>query len=139
MLEFVGQRIPGIHGRVQTGPPLLHVARTKFAGLRGETEIDLEHGGRPLEVHIWLNDASFTSRGSLQNLLEQLDDRVGENGRLLVTHEDSTLRQFELCTFEGFLPDSDVLPAIGAGMPAGTYFCSGLLRWWQLVVVGGVI
>lgn len=130
-LSFAGISIPGFHGRVERSRPRLYTQRTHFAGIYGTSEIVLGPGERLIQVKSWVNDASLTSGAAVENLLAQYDLNVGINGALVVSGNNP--RTFFNCTFEGFLPEGDIIPAVGQGMPAGTYFVVGEFFWTQLL------
>lgn len=130
MLTFAGNPFPGFHERVMADKPMLQTKRTKFAGILGESEIRLGAGGRQLSCRVWLNSPAYGSAAAVANAMGVLDAAVGTNGDLVETGAIS--QTWPDCTFEGFVPSSSILPAVGSGMPQGSYFVEGELFWYQL-------
>lgn len=132
MLNFNGANFLGLHGRVETGLPKLQTQRTKFAGITGESEIVMGAGGRALKCQVWVSDASLTTAAAVAAYVESINQNVGVNSALIVTGANPDT--FADCTFEGFEPADAIKPALGAGLPAGTYWVAGTLHWYQLTV-----
>jgi len=132
-LTFFGTTLPGIAERIIEELPEVHECRTHFAGVWGDSVIPLGAGSRGLSCKIWLNDPSFTSAQSLQDFLSgTLDPLVGTAGVLAST--DAVPASYADCVFRGWKRVGDVLPVIGAGMPAGTYWCEVELHWTQNMI-----
>ena len=128
MIIHNGIVIPGTHEAVLTEPPELQVARTKFFGVVGTSEIRGLAGGRGLYTHIWLHN-NFTIMEHIVALIEGLDNRVGDHGDLRVT--GAVPRLFKYCTFHGFTPDPlGPMPDVAGTVPG--FWCAGVLRWFQL-------
>ncbi len=131
-LQFLGIVLPGIHSKIEEGQPDHHEAVTHFPGVWGDSVIDEGAGGRNLSVRLWLNDPSFTSAAAVKGFLAILALMVGKNDTLHVT--GGVPWDYGDCTFKGAKPAGDVLPVIGQGMPAGTYWCDVELHWRQNTV-----
>lgn len=134
MLSFNGAPIFGLHEHVEYATPKLQAQRTKYAGIVGESETVLGAGGRALKCEVWLTDASLTTSAAVAAYVASLNALVGANGTLVVTEEGKTIETFADCTFEGFEATGPILPAIGGGMPPGTFWTKGVLHWYQLTV-----
>jgi len=131
-LQFAGTPIPGFHEQLALAKPVLQTKRTKFAGIAGESELVLGSGGRSITCKIWLNAPAFGSSQALANFLSQLDDLVGGHGDLVET--GAVNQTISDVTFEGFVNDGPMLPAIGAGLSQGSWFVPGTLHFYQLEI-----
>lgn len=139
MIEFNGNLIHGTHESPKPTAPELQTARTKFSGVRGESEIRQQQGGRNITIRIKLHNG-YTSFESLQAQIKALEDMVGQHGDLRITRGPygGLNRVYEFCTFEGFTedpsPDSGPLPD-NAGTLDGTtpsWWVDGWLAFRQL-------
>lgn len=132
MLTFAGQNLLCLHDFAQADAPQLHAQRTQFAGIWGESAIILGVGGRSIAVDVWLSDASFAAAAAIDSYRQQLDLLIGITGALSVTDsKGNALAYYADTTFEGFAPAGKILPAIGAGLPAGSFWQPGQLRFHQ--------
>ena len=136
-LTFDNLPVAGTHGPVLTLPPALQTKRTKFFGVKGESEIRGERGGRYIYTDIWLHD-EYTSAAELATIIDELDVAVGTHGDLDVSGE--VPRTYENCTFEGFTPiEPGIMPDLTTqldGIGDVTYWCAGRLTWFQLHAPG---
>jgi len=149
VIKFRSKEIPGTHGAAVFPPPELHVVRTYFWSMRGQTEIVGDTGGREVTVDLWLHDG-FKKREDIAKKLKALDAMVGAHGVLEVdlgaqpktasgssasasSKEKETLRY---CTFGGFDRSSigqGPVPVFDyAGTVDGGWFAAGMLRFYQL-------
>lgn len=132
MLTYLGSQILCLHERLELGLPKLHVQRTQFAGIWGESEIYLGTGGRDISCKVWLTDASFGSAQSVKDYVAQMTQFVGANGEL--QESGAAPGVYADCTFQGVTPTGPIMPAIGAGLAAGSFWCPATLHWYQLSV-----
>ena len=133
-LNYVENPIYGSHGPIITTPPTLQVARAKYMGVRGSSQVIGESGLRPLYCESWIHN-SYVSAADLIAYLKTLDTMVGFHGALEQTGPYE--RVWQECTFEGFEMDPlgpllDQAKSIDSGV-AG-WWCKGVLRWTQLTV-----
>jgi hypothetical protein len=135
-LGFNGQFIRGTHGKIQESPPAIQVVRSQFFGLRGESEIRGEQGGRDLECWIYLHN-NYTTANLLSAELIRLAGLVGVNSSLDVSG-GPILDTYDDCTFEGFFPlpfdesGNYMLPDVARTLDTnGGWFARGTLRWRQ--------
>lgn len=132
MLTFNGANFLGIHSWPAAEKPELHVQRNHFAGVWGTSQIVLGAGGRPITIPVWITDASLGSAQAVDQYRQSLDLTVGVTGILQIS--GAAPAAFADVTFEGFEPTGSVLPAIGAGLPIGTFWQPGVLHFFQLTV-----
>ena len=140
-LKFKNQTIPGTHGLITEGPIELHLRRTYFYGLKGESEIVSGYGGRPLYADMWIHN-SYSDFTDLNAYLATLDKKMGDHGTLETTYSPSNGKEqtFEHCTFLGFerlpLPGRDQPGALEdvAGTVDGGWFINGRLHFHQLKI-----
>lgn len=132
-LSHNGNQIYGTHGPIIQRSPDLQVARTKFWGVKGTSEILGFGGGRPLTIESWIHNG-FTNPADCVTYLNLLDRYIGGHGDLEVTTPGGIARIFHHVTFEGFdmgpwgiLPDQ-------SGTLDGGYWCMGTLKFFQLSV-----
>jgi hypothetical protein len=132
-ITHAGSPIQGLHGPLLTVPPELQVARTKFFGVMGTSEIAGGNGGRELVTEIWLYGtvSPFGTPAQIAQYITSLDRRVGQNGDLVVappgisyTWKNVTFVGFERGQW-GCLPD--LTQQLG-----GSWWCAGTLRFYQL-------
>jgi hypothetical protein len=124
--------------------PELQTVRSKFAGVRGESEIMLESGGRTIQIHGKIHNR-FADPQSLNAFLDHLDDQVGQHGTLEIVNQGPNAwsaggvpRTFRHCTFEGFAKDAgpsggalaDNIGLLDGGKPS--WWIEGTLTWRQL-------
>lgn len=132
MIHFGGGQFLALHDFAQADAPQLHAQRTQFAGIWGESAIILGVGGRAISIDVWLSDASFSTAAAVDAYRAQLDLLVGTTGALALSDSrGNALATFADVTFEGYAPSSKILPALGAGLPANTFFQIGRLRFHQ--------
>lgn len=129
-LAFMHLTLSGVHGPIHRDPPDLQTVRTKFPGVIGISELNLESGMRKLWTDIWLFN-EYDAAGIVA-LRRQLDVGVGLHGTLTVT---GTLAEtFEQCTFEGFQQDEGLGPipdVAGSLGTTGKFWIAGRLTWTQ--------
>tara|TARA_R100000808_G_scaffold24931_1_gene59479 strand:- start:8699 stop:9118 length:420 start_codon:yes stop_codon:yes gene_type:complete len=128
--------VNGKNGLAVVKPPELHVKRTHFPGLRGDSEIVLGTGGAQIDVPMWIYN-SYTTRAKLQDFEDEMRGHVGTNATLTVTL-DSETETYTDCTFVGFEP----MPLPGqqhasplkdhAGTVDGGWFINGMLHFYQV-------
>jgi len=131
-LNFAGQPIPGLVFDPDIDPPAIQVVRTHYAGLKGETEINLGEGGRYIRFPVELCDASFRDAAAVTALLKKFDERIGATGDLKQT--GNIVRTFKNCTFEGCKKLHEPIPDHAKTLISGvvSYHCRVLLVWYQL-------
>ncbi|HWB13350.1 MAG TPA: hypothetical protein VG826_29260 [Pirellulales bacterium] len=129
-INFNGTPLKCLHTFPRGSAPELHVQRTQFAGVVGVSQIVLGVGGRELSFEVWLTDASFVTAASVDNYRQTLDGLIGAGGTLQIT--GNAPATFGDCTFVGFEPTGSVLPVLGVGMPVGTFWQAGTLKFFQL-------
>lgn len=131
-LHFTHFELPGHCGAPRLRAPEPVAQRTHFAGVAGDSEITLGSGCRPLEVVVWIYDASYPfTEQQLTATLKFLDNQVLKHGTLSVSggHE----RTFRNCTFEGFEPhERGPLPDVAGGLGGG-WWIEGVCRFTQLL------
>ena len=144
MIEFNGNFIQGTHESPTCGAPEGQTVRTKFAGVRGESEIRLEQGGRQITIRIWLHNR-YASSAPLLAAIRQLDDMVLQHGDLRITNGPfgGVPAVYPNCTFEGFAKDPGTeagpLPDNAGTLDGATpsWWCIGTLTWRQLSIEQG--
>ncbi len=109
MIKFKGKEIKGSHATVVFAAPEPQFRDTFFWGLNGESRIYGGNKGRLLTCYMWLHDDYIGNTGldGLLETLQDLDDMVGEFGRLEETYEDvdNAGRDYRDCHFVGFVPE----------------------------------
>lgn len=132
MLTFNGIPLLALHDFAQTEAPELHAQRTHFAGIDGESAIILGVGGRQIAIEVWLTDASFHTAADVDAYRQTCDLSVGVTADLSITDsQGNRLGFYQDVTFEGYFARGKILPAIGGGLPAGTYWQAGQFRFQQ--------
>ncbi len=132
-ITFGSYEIPGDVLPFQPSSPELQAWRTKYAGVRGVSEIIGATGMRPIDIPIVLF-GDFNSSGQLQSFLQTLDDRIGTNETVQI---DSNAGQgpYDNCTLIDYQPIKMPLPDL-AGLLDGGWFMYLLLRFVQLDIGG---
>lgn len=127
----------GTHGPVVRHQPDLQSKLTKFYGIRGESEIEDEAGGRLLTVSMWIH-GGWDKQKDLEAYLDKLDINVGRlHGTLKET--GVVVQTFKDVTFNGFSMESiGPLPDLAMGLVANTitWFTIGTLTFRQHTVGG---
>lgn len=131
-ITFNGNNLLCLHKRPIYAPPKINAQRNQFAGIWGESQILLGVGGRGITIEVWLTDASFTTAQAVDNYRQLFDLSVGTTATLTISGPAPAT--FADVCFDGFEATGDTLPAIGTGLPAGTYWKAGILHFHQLTV-----
>lgn len=129
-LIFGGTSFVGTHGPVITAPSQLQVARTKFWGVNGESEIVGYRGGRSIVSELWLHN-NYSTAEQVYNEMQAMDAAVGRNEDLI---ETGISRIWYACTFMGFeeMPPG-IIPVVGGGPEiTGSWFVRGMLHFYCL-------
>lgn len=125
----------GIHGPIVQRAPELQVARTKYFGVAGISEILGYGGGREMQCESWLHDATLDTQAKLVSYLDTLDRQVGTHGALQAAAPGAVTRTFNHVTFQGFeMGEWGILPD-ETGSLAGGFWCKGILHFFQLSTV----
>jgi hypothetical protein len=131
-LFFNGQEIPGMYSAPLFDRRDLQVQRTKFWGVKGESEIVGEWAGRQIEVNHWFY-GGYGSQSEIFEALQALDKRTGENGRLEFTEMGILLYD---CTFEGHDLRYGPLYDYAGTLDTGKFWAEIGLRWRHLGGLG---
>lgn len=144
MIEHQDFLFPGTHASPVFMAPELQTVRTKFFGVKGESEITGESGARAISIHIRVH-GQFTQSQSLMAILDSFDKQVGRHGTLRILSGQGTIwaggvpREYPNTTFEGFTKDggddSGPLPD-NVGLLDGTtpsWWVDGTLVFHQLL------
>ena len=125
--------IPGFWETPRFGRQRLQVARTKYFGVAGESEIHGLGGGREIAIPFYFFD-NFPSAAALLSRIDQLDYKAEEGlaGDLQLSGPIYN-RTYHDVTFEGFEvdPEVGVLPDV-AGTLDGGWFAKGTLHFYDL-------
>lgn len=125
----------------------LQAKRTYFWGLKHASEIVSQPTFWKAHANVWITDATFTTRRSITDYLEELRLTIGDHGELIETLQDGKVSESWLeATFEGFEetvmpghevpgPIQDVAQTLQSG--ATTWFTQGILRWTLLSDIRG--
>lgn len=142
MIIFGNYGIVGTHESPVPTPPELHVARTHFSGLGGESEIWQGTGGRDLRIRIILHNR-YATYEALDNVLVQLEALIGRNETLRTEPGPygGLTRNYYYCTFHGFSkdesPDGGPLPDYIGSLDGATpsWWVAGWLTFRQLAPI----
>jgi len=136
-LIFASKPFPGSNHAPQTVSPSLEVVRTKFFGVRGESEIRGVFGSRPIQYYHWIFDGNaLRTYASIVAFLEALDKQVGTNDTLIEQARTgnsslTTIETFENVTFDGYQRVGPILQD-AAGTLGGGFWVPLLTNWTQI-------
>lgn len=143
MIEHNGNFFWGTHDSPVFTNPEFQSVRTKFFGVKGESEIRGETGGRIITIHVRLHNR-WSSSDSLMSFLDNVDEWTGEHGDLRITNTGFPFiggvpRVYPSCTFEGFSKDPsdyggplpDLVGLLDGNVPS--WWIMGTLQFRQLI------
>lgn len=137
-IAFPNLEFPGTHESPQLAPPKLNAVRTHFAGTKGETELILGSGSRPIQIAYVMHSLSLNSAEDVVGKMITYDQSIGYHGELEIS--GAVPRKYSNCTFEGFTPVGSPLRDVantlndGASENGEYWFVRGVLVFTQLSV-----
>ncbi len=121
--------IPGEVLPFQPASPMLQRFPTKYAGIKGESEIIGGTGSRMVEIPMVIF-GEWESAGQLQEFLNTLTDLVGTNETVEI-ESNAEQGPYDNCTLVDWQPVRMPLPDV-AGTLDGGWFMYIMLRFIQL-------
>jgi hypothetical protein len=98
------------HGLAELSSPEVMVKRDHYFQVHGRTEIFGGTGTQSIKINMLINDAGFTTQGSVYEYFEStINKLLGENNTLTLNNSDGSSTEFKFCTFDGY----DLIPQSG--------------------------